>query len=66
MSKMLFAIAVGILVICAAVARAESEDIAALLKDLGSGDESVRLRAIDLLGEHGEATPEVLGRLAPS
>ena len=66
MSRMLLAIAVGILAICAAVARAESEDVARWLKDLRSGDESVRLRAIDLLGEHGQATPEVLGRCAPS
>ena len=50
--------------VCAAVARAESESVAALLKDLGSGDESVRLRAIDLLGEQAAATPEVLGALA--
>jgi HEAT repeat protein len=63
MSKTLFAIAVGILVVCAAVARAESESVAALLKDLVSGDESVRLRAIDLLGEQAAATPEVLGAL---
>ena len=34
MSRMLLAIAVGILAICAAVARAESEDVARWLKDL--------------------------------
>ncbi len=56
--------AVGILAVYTTTLRAETEDTADLLKNLKSDDMAVRLHAIDLLGEQGEATPEVLDALS--
>ncbi len=61
MSRVLIAVAVGLLSVGPALAGA---DVAELLKDLKSGDQQVRLRAIDLLGEGGEASLEVLQALS--
>jgi HEAT repeat protein len=63
MSKLLFAGLVGILTLWAMAATSASENAANLLRDLRSADESVRLQAIDRLGERGEATPEILEAL---
>jgi HEAT repeat protein len=62
-NRTLLAVAVAILTARAAVAVAESRDTVGLLKDLQATTPSVRLRAIDLLGERGQASPEVIGAL---
>jgi HEAT repeat protein len=64
MTRSLLIVAVGILSMGAAVARADDSDTSKFLKDLASTDAAVRLEAIDQLGERGEATPEVLAALS--
>ena len=66
MARLLFSVAVLILSACTVAARADDESVSKLLLELRSTNETIRLHAIDALGEQCgcNATPEVIRALS--